>query len=312
MPATDHANAANARRDGGLRITVLAGGPSAEREISLASGEAIAAGLRRRGHEVFLADIGPDDLSALDHPADVVFPALHGTFGEDGTLQRIMEERGLCFVGSGSRASSTAMDKVATKRVADGLGIPTPEYEVVEPGGQAALSVPVIVKPVSQGSSVATTIVHAQAELTPTARRVAEQFGRALVERFIEGAEITVGVLGGRTLPAIRIRPGKEFYDFEAKYEDAHTEYLLDTGVSQVVLDMVAQQSLKLFRTLGCRHLGRVDWMVGSDGAPWFLEVNTLPGFTSHSLVPKAAAAVGLDFDTLVETIVRMALEDHG
>ncbi len=312
MPADSqpHHGAGDSQRP--LRITVLAGGPSAEREISLASGRAIAEALRRRGHDVFLADIGPDDLGALDHPADVIFPALHGTFGEDGTLQRIMEQRGLCFVGSGSKASATAMDKVATKRVAARLGIPTPEYEVVEPGGQAALRVPVIVKPVAQGSSVATTIVHDQDQLTPTARRVAGQFGRALVERFVEGGEITVGVLGGRTLPPIRIRPGKEFYDFQAKYYDEHTEYLLDTGVSRAVLDMIAQQSLRLFEALDCRHLGRIDWIVSPGEEAWFLEINTLPGFTSHSLVPKAAAAVGLDFDTLAETIVRMALEDHG
>ena len=294
-----------------LRVTVLAGGPSAEREISLASGNAVADALRERDHDVFLADIGPDELSALDHPADVVFPALHGTFGEDGTIQRIMEERGICFVGSGSRASAAAIDKVATKKVAIGVGVPTPTYEVVTPPAKPSLPVPVVVKPIAQGSSVATALVRDVSKLDEAVAAAAGTDGRALVEQFIPGDELTVGFLGNRTLPPIRIQPRREFYDYQAKYQDDRTEYLFETGFSSALLERAETLSRRVFEALGCRHLSRIDWIVGPNEGLWFLEVNTIPGFTNHSLVPKAAAKIGIPFDELVERLVRMAMEDH-
>jgi D-alanine-D-alanine ligase len=294
-----------------LRVTVLAGGPSAERDISLASGQAVADALRQRGHDVFAADIGPDDLTALDHPADVVFPALHGTFGEDGTLQRIMEERGICFVGSGSRASAAAMDKAVAKQIAIDLGIPTPAFEIVPPPPQPTVPLPVIIKPLAQGSSVATRIVRDQRELRPAVQEVVDRYGQALVERFVTGDELTVGMLGDRALPPIRIRPGREFYDYEAKYHDDRTEYLFETGYSSALLERATDGSRRLFAGLGCRHLARIDWIVDAGEKLWFLEVNSIPGFTSHSLVPKAAARIGIPFDELVERLVRMALEDR-
>ena len=294
-----------------LNITVLAGGPSAEREVSLASGGAIGDALRQRGHRVTIADINPDDLSALDRPADVIFPALHGSFGEDGTLQRIMEQRGLCFVGSGSAASATAIDKVATKKVAIECGLPTPEYEVVIPPATTSFSVPVVVKPIAEGSSVATTVVRQADKLDETIAGVAGQYGQALVEKFVAGDELTIGLLGSQTLPPIRIKPSRDFYDFEAKYQDDRTEYLLDTGFSDAVLERAANLSRRVYEAIGCRHLSRIDWIVDADENLWFLEVNTLPGFTSHSLVPKAAAKLGIPFDELVERLVRMAMEDH-
>lgn len=290
-----------------LRVTVLLGGPSAEREVSLQSGRAIAEGLRKRGHEVFESDIGPDNLVALDHAADVVFPALHGPFGEDGTLQSIMEQRKLRFVGSGSRASATAMDKVATKRVAERVGALTPEYEVITAGQVPGISTPVVVKPIDQGSSVGTTIVRDAAGLAAALENVIRPYGRALIERFISGDEITVGIVGEETLPPICIRPKREFYDYEAKYLADDTEYLFDAGYPQPVLDEARRLSKRIFDELGCRHLGRVDWMIDGNHRLWFLEVNTLPGFTSHSLVPKAAAHVGVPFDELVERLVFLA-----
>lgn len=293
-----------------LRVTVLCGGPSAEREVSLQSGQAIAAALRRRGHDVFVSDIGPDQLAALDQPADVIFPALHGTFGEDGTIQSIMEQRGLRFVGSGALASAQAMDKIATKRLAVSLGIPTPEYEIVESGGRPTLAAPLVVKPIDQGSSVATTIVRNSGDLQAALQRVFEPFGRALLERFIDGDELTVGIVGGHPLPPICIRPKRGFYDYEAKYLVDDTEYLFDAGLPSAVLSQVSEMSRRLFVALGCRHLGRVDWMVDREARPWLLEVNTLPGFTSHSLLPKAAAHTGVDFEELTDRLVRMALED--
>ncbi len=300
-----------------LRVTVLCGGPSAERAVSLASGHAVADALRRRGHEVFVSDIGPERVEALDIPTDVVFPALHGPFGEDGTVQRMMEARGLRFVGSGAQASALAMDKVATKRAVATADIPTPPYEVWDAPSLAARRVPdlpwpVIVKPTDQGSSVATTIVREAAAFEPAVRLCVERFGRALVEQFIAGDELTVGIVGDATLPPICIRPKRTFYDFAAKYEDDATEYLFETEHGPEVFATAQRLSRQVFAVLGCRHLARVDWIVDGQGRLWFLEINTLPGFTSHSLVPKAAAHAGVGFDELVERLVFMALGGAG
>lgn len=301
-----------------LHITVLAGGPSDEREVSLQSGQAIAAALRDRGHEVTIADIRPDDLRALDIPADVIFPALHGAFGEDGTLQRILEQRGLCFVASGSSASALAMDKVAAKQLAIRADIPTPAHAVVTSADDAAiarqltaagLSAPLAIKPVDSGSSVGTSMIRDAASVIPTIKDVVTRFGRALVERFIAGDEMTVGLLGGRALSPIVIRPKSQFYDYKAKYVADDTEYLFDAGYPAEVLERACRLSERAFERLACRHLARVDWMIDAQHQLWFLECNTLPGFTSHSLLPKAAAREGIEFPELCERLVRMALE---
>jgi D-alanine-D-alanine ligase len=293
-----------------LRVTVLAGGPSAEREVSLDSGRAIADALRRRGHDVFMSDIGPENLAGLDRAADVVFPALHGPFGEDGTLQSIMQQRKIRYVGSGSRASATAMDKVASKKIAIAVGADTPEYELVTGRAETRLAPPLVVKPVDQGSSVGTSIVRRADEVGPALEKVIRPYGRALVERFISGDELTVGIVGDETLPPICIRPAGEFYDYEAKYVANDTQYLFDAGYSQQVLDRAREMSKRIFDEIGCRHLARIDWMVDRDQRLWFLETNTLPGFTSHSLVPKAAAYIGVSFDELCERLVFMAATD--
>lgn len=299
-----------------LRVTVLCGGPSAEREISLESGRAVAAALERCGHDVYMSDIGPDDLRALDHPCDVIFPALHGTFGEDGQVQRIMEERGLRFVGADARASALAMNKVATKQLAENAGIETPPYEVwtsneIANGAVSQMTVPVVVKPVDQGSSVGTAIVREEAALGAALRAAAACSGRVLVEKFVGGDELTVGIIGTEPLPPICIRPKRNFYDYEAKYADDATEYLFDAGYGADVLKRAQELSCKLFTQLGCRHLGRVDWIIDAGLRLWLLEINTLPGFTSHSLVPKAAAHVGVSFEELVDRLVRMAYEEQ-
>jgi D-alanine-D-alanine ligase len=335
-----------------LRVTVLCGGPSAERAVSLQSGRAVADALCRRGHDVFVADIGWDQLEALDQPADVVFPALHGTFGEDGTVQRMLEERHIPFVGADSRASAVAIDKVASKTRVREIGLETPAFEVwngatlqspsgsaghlqspsgsagpqrspsgsaghlQSPSGSAGpvfpartapdVPWPVVVKPIDQGSSVATTIVRARDAFLPCVRDVVAGFGKALVEQFIDGDEITVGIVGDQTLPPICVRPKREFYDYQAKYVDDATEYLFDAQPAPLLAES-QRLSRRVFECLGCRHLARVDWIAGRDGRLWFLELNTLPGFTSHSLVPKAAARAGISFDELVERLVFMA-----
>ncbi len=289
---------------------MLRGGPSAEREISLASGQAVAAALRQRGHAVYESDITPDDLSALDRPTDVVFPALHGTFGEDGQLQAILARRNLPFVGSDAAASALCMDKVAAKRRVSELGIDTPAFAVLaQPEAPAGLACPLVVKPANQGSSVDTFVLRAPGELVPAIRQVVGRFGQALVERFVAGDEFTVGFLGAQALPPICVRPRRGFYDYQAKYLADDTEYLFEAGHAPALLELLQRLSSRVFTGLGCRHLGRVDWIVDAAGRPWFLEVNTIPGFTGHSLVPKAAARIGIGFDELVERLVRMALE---
>ncbi|MFO0840495.1 MAG: D-alanine--D-alanine ligase [Phycisphaerae bacterium] len=300
-----------------LRITVLAGGPSAEREVSLQSGAAIAAALRRRGHDVHVADINADDCSALDRRANVIFSALHGTFGEDGQLQSILERRGIAFVGSDAAASRCAIDKVHTKQRAIAAGIDTPEFVVLDSidlsAAQRLLDAgPVVVKPVDQGSSVLTTVVRRREDFEPAVRAVIDAYGRALVERCILGDEITVGILGEQPLPPICIRTQRGFYDYQAKYVDDDTKYLFDAGHSPAMLERAQNLSLRIFDLLGCRHLARVDWMVDRDERLWFLEINTLPGFTSHSLVPKAAARIGISFDALCDRLARMALTPRG
>lgn len=310
LPARD-LHAMSARK---LAVTVLLGGPSAEREVSLQSGAAMAAALRRCGHSVRECDIGPHDLSALEHPCDVVMIGLHGGFGEDGTLQRILEQRGIPFTGSGSRASAIAMNKLASKRAATEIGLRTAVSWHVRPDDLGVLAPllrpPIVIKPVDAGSSVATHVIRADAaRIVPALGDVLERFGEALVEEFIDGQELTVAILDGRALPPVLIRPRAGFYDYHAKYLAEDTEYLFE-ALPAAVLELAQRQSLALFERIGCRHLARVDWIVDAAGTPWFLEVNTLPGFTSHSLVPKAAARSGVPFDELCERLVRLALED--
>lgn len=294
-----------------LRVTVLAGGPSSEREISLESGQAVAEALRRRGHTVEVLDVAPDNLGALDTPTDVIFPALHGAFGEDGQVQRILESRGVPFVGAGSAASAVAIDKVRTKQEALALGIRTPEFECVTSVERITLSPPVVVKPVNQGSSILIEMVPDTAALDEVVLRLIDGCGTALIERLVRGREITVGILKDAALPPLEIAPARGFYDYDAKYLADNTEYSFNTGLPAAALERMQADSLRLYRAIGCRHLARVDWIVDSEGLAWMLELNTLPGFTSHSLLPKAANQVGISFDELIERLVFLAYEDR-
>ncbi|MBN1489695.1 MAG: D-alanine--D-alanine ligase [Phycisphaerae bacterium] len=296
-----------------LRITVLRGGPSAEREVSLKSGRAVAAALRLLGHRVFEADISPADLRALDEPADVVFIALHGTFGEDGQLQAILDERGIAYCGCGAEASALAMDKVQTKARCVAAGIPTPRFDVVRPGrwrqACANWSPPVVVKPVAEGSSVGCIIVREAVDFIPAVQCLVQKYGQCLVEQYVRGLELTVGVLDGQALPPIWIRTPHMFYDYDAKYSDDRTEYLFEIPLPPAVLQRVRELSLRAFAALGCRDFGRVDWIVDAEtGEPSLLEINTIPGFTDHSLLPKAAAQAGVGFAELCQRLVLLAL----
>ncbi|RME37025.1 MAG: D-alanine--D-alanine ligase [Planctomycetota bacterium] len=310
IAVSGNARSSSAKRT--LDITVLAGGPSDEREVSLESGRAVTGALHRVGHRVAMRDVSPADLSALERPCDLVFIALHGAFGEDGTLQAELERRGLPYTGSGPEASRLAMDKAAAKTRFEQTGLPTPAYAVVEAGDAERVNgfpLPAVVKPVASGSSVDTTIARTHDALRESVRRVTKRHGRALVEAYIDGPELTVGIVGGEALPVCEVRPAREFYDYQAKYLDDRTQYLFDPDLPRALLAEVQAMSLAAHRALGCRVLSRVDWMVQAETMePFLLEINTIPGFTSHSLVPKAAAQVGWSFETLCERIVSLSL----
>lgn len=298
-----------------LAITVLMGGPGAEREVSLQSGEGIAAALESVGHRVKRADIGPDDLAAIEIEADLVFIALHGTFGEDGALQRILESRGVRFTGSDSEASARSMNKVQAKAVCVAEGVPTPRFDVLRKGrlkeAVANWVLPAVIKPVADGSSVGCRIIREEEELLPAAEERIAEYGECMIEQYIEGMELSVGVLGDQALPPIQIRTWREFYDYQAKYEDEDTEYLLDIDLPRDVQTKICEMSLQMHRALGCRHMSRVDWMVDRQTqAPYFLEVNTIPGCTSHSLLPKAAAKAGLSYADLCQRVVELAMKE--
>jgi D-alanine-D-alanine ligase len=297
-----------------MRITVLYGGPSAEREVSLVSGKAVIEALRYMGHDVFPSDISPTDLSGLDRPADVVFPVLHGEFGESGELQEILESRGLPFVGSGSAASRLGMNKVNTKRVWEAAGLPTPAYRVIrrgEPCGDVPTSC--VVKAISSGSSIDVFVCKAPAEAPAAAKSalaaVLAKHESALIEQYIDGVELTVGLLEERPLAPIRIVPKGEFFDYRAKYQASDTEHRFDTGLPAEVVEQCRELARKANAVIGARDLARIDIMLNRANQPFLLEINTLPGFTPKSLLPEAAAHAGISFGPLVDRLVRRAFD---
>lgn len=315
LPSDSRASRARAATK--LGITVLAGGPSAEREVSLQSGAAVAGALVSLGHRVVVRDIDPTDLSALDVPADFVFIALHGAFGEDGQVQDLLGRRGLAFAGSDAAASALAMDKAATKARLLEARIPTPAYDVYRPGQDREKlrrwRLPVVIKPVSSGSSVDTYIVGDAPAARASLQSVSGKYGAALVEQYIQGPELTVGILGERALPVCEIRTRRGFYDYQAKYIDDDTQYLFDIDLPDKLLGRIQELSVQAHLALGCRDFSRVDWMVDARTLePYVLEINTIPGFTSHSLLPKAAARAGISFGGLCQRIVELGLRRAG
>jgi D-alanine-D-alanine ligase len=299
-----------------IRVAVLMGGNSAEREVSLMSGREVASGLRRAGFRVDEIDLMPDRVGDLaGRMMDVAFIALHGTFGEYGRLQKQLDDLGILYVGSDPEASHLAMDKVAAKEAFASAGIPTPPWRVVALGDEAtadeayaALGPSVVVKPVDEGSSVAVTLADSAKAFR---RGLAEVFAirdRALVERCIRGPELTVGVLHMQGLPVVEIVPHQAFYNYDAKYFDDATEYRIDPPLAAGVADEARRLAVASHRALGCRDFSRVDLMLAEDEGLWVIEVNTIPGFTTHSLLPKSASGAGIGFADLCRAIVELAL----
>jgi D-alanine-D-alanine ligase len=293
-----------------MNVTVLRGGPSNERQISLISGAAVADGLRRAGHKVFESDISPADLSALDRPADVVFPVLHGAFGESGELQQVMEQRRLRFVGSSSAASRIGIDKVRTKQIWESVSLPTPVYEVLVRGVAETLSrvsAPCVVKPLSGGSSIDVRICHTPLSAAAAVSELLGRYERILVERYIQGIEITVGILEDRALSPLRITTTHEFFDYQAKYVGNDAQHHFDLEVPLSVAQRVQELALRAHQAIGARDLSRVDFMLDQDQRPYLLEINTMPGFTPKSLLPEMAAHEAIPFEQLVDRLVQRA-----
>jgi D-alanine-D-alanine ligase len=295
-----------------MKVTVLYGGPSAEREVSLVSGKAVIDGLRSMGHEVFPSDVSPTNLSGLDQPADVIFPVLHGNFGESGELQEILENRRLAFVGSGSKASRLGMNKVHTKKAWEKAGLPTPAYRVIR-RGEAIGEIPgsCVVKAIDSGSSIDVFVCKAPAEseaqATIAIQDILSRHESVLVEQFINGIELTVGLLEEKPLAPIRIVPKREFFDYEAKYKASDTEHRFDTGLPLKVVERCRELAKAANEVVGACDLARVDIMLDLDHHPFLLEINTLPGFTPKSLLPEAAKHAGIEFGPLVDRLVRRA-----
>ncbi len=336
-----------------MKIAVLLGGSSPERLVSIASGRGVIKALRELGHEViavdpamganqideteilsqavgtnpptkeFLEKLSPKNyLACVDSPEfddiDLALIILHGKWGEDGTIQSLLELRSIPYTGSGVMASAIAMDKVMSKKLFLHHGTPTPEwYDYIKDSrprsakimqGIFEIGFPNVVKPNDQGSSVAITIVKSESELDPALDEAERLSDVVLVEKYVPGAELTVGILGDEPLPVIEIRPHDGFYDYHHKYTKGMTDYLVPAPIEKSFAVKLQELAVNTFKALDCKTFGRVDFRVGSDEVPYCLEVNTIPGMTETSLVPKAAAAAGIPFTQLIERIVDLSL----
>ena len=298
------------------KVAVLMGGPSAEREISLISGRAVLAALRSRGVDAHAFDPAEREIFELKREGFArVFIALHGRFGEDGTVQGALEVMRVPYTGSGVMASALAMDKWRTKLVWDASGIPTPRFAMVTAAADwdkvaQHLGMPVIVKPVREGSTIGLTKVTSPRDL-PAAFEAARKYDELVIaEEFIAGQELTASILGESALPLVRIEAPQGNYDYQNKYFTDDTQYFCPAGIRADLEDEIRRVSLKSFRVLGCRGWGRADVMLRPDGSYSFLEMNTSPGMTGHSLVPIAAREAGLAYPDLCVRILEMASLD--
>ena len=304
----------------GLKIAVLCGGIGSERQISLESGQHVYQALKEAGFDTVLADIQPDNMGALDDESiDVFFIAMHGRFGEDGRLQQILDDKSVCYTGSGPEGCRIAFDKISSKRIFREYGINTPsaitinvdidiqafEKEVEKLGYRF------VIKPPNEGSSVGISIVNNAQEAVVAAEQTALKFGNCMIEEFIPGREITVGILCGRTLPIIEIRPEEQFYNYQAKYYDDKTLFLFDTIENDALKKEIESTALKCFKVLKLKDFARVDIILGDNRQVYVLEANSIPGLTTHSLLPMAAAKAQISMSELCTKIIKAAMENR-
>jgi len=300
------------------KVAVMMGGLSAERGISLQSGGAVLDALERQGIDAHALDVKQDVMQqVIAGQYDRVFLALHGRGGEDGLMQGALDTLGLPYTGSPVIGSALAMDKVHTKKIWQSSGIPTPGFAELNVGSDwqsvcEQLGLPLMVKPVHEGSSFGASKVNRYEDLEPAWRQAVEYDDRVMAEQWITGGEYTVPLLGEEILPMIRLETPREFYDYRAKYEDDTTQYICPCGLTDDAEQRIGKMAKEAFMSLGCTGWGRVDVLLDEDERPWLIEVNTIPGLTGHSLVPMAAKQAGTDFDELVLRILNSSFDDTG
>lgn len=299
----------------GNRVAVVMGGLSAEREVSLNTGTAVLKALLEKGWDAVGIDwkVGGPELPQLltEAGAQIVWNALHGTWGEDGAVQGLCACLRIPCTGSGVLASALAMDKVMSKRIFESNGVPTPAWRVLAPAdGADALAdfpLPLVIKPANEGSSVGVSVVEDRAHIAAALELARKHHGPVIVEEYIAGTEVFVGILDGRVLGSVEVRPATKFYDYEAKYNRSDTKYLIPPELPAGILARVEQYALAAYHALGCSGHARPDLRITHAGAAYVLEVNTLPGMTATSLLPKIAKSIGMDYATLCEQILASA-----
>lgn len=298
------------------QVVVLSGGVGAEREVSLAGGRAVADALRRGGFQVVHLEIhAMDSADVARLPEGVVFPVLHGAWGEGGELQRMLEDAGRVFVGSTSAPASLAMDKVRTLEVARSIGIPIAGFVGVRSlPEEPPLSLPVVVKPRCDGSSVGLRMCRSREDWNAAREAIAREAQSPgwIVERFVRGREVTAGLLDGEALPIIEIVPREGAYDYRAKYLRDDTTYVVNPDLPEGVCVRLQEWTQRVARAIAIRHLARADFLLEEGGGAVFLEINTMPGFTDHSLLPMAARGAGIELPEVVSRLVRCAMRDAG
>jgi D-alanine-D-alanine ligase len=294
------------------KIAVLMGGPGSERDVSLATGRGVSKALRSLGAEVVDVDVH-DENFALPKDVDLAFITIHGTFGEDGQLQKILEERGVPYTGDAVEASRTAFDKILSKEKFREHKVVTPEWEVIEVGNRPTISIPLVVKPARQGSTVGVVIVKNASELDSAMAEAGKYDRKLLIEKFVPGRELTIGVLGDQALPILEIIPKGGFYDFTNKYPFLNpqagggAEHVCPAKIDPNKTKQIQEQALRAFRALGLVVYGRVDVLLSDSGDPFVLEVNNIPGMTEASLLPEAAAAAGITYVDLCARIIALS-----
>ena len=301
-----------------MNISILYGGTSAEHKISIQTGMAIADAIKDR-YSLDMINLEPEIYNSpqLLIGTDLVFNALHGGDGEDGSIQSFLDLHHIPYTGSGAKSSKIAMDKNITKLIAKSVDIQTPNWVLLKLNQHTEMqlhdnqspkfSYPYVVKPSSEGSTFGLTIVKQESELEKAIDHAAEFGDEILIEEFISGRELTVSILGNKPLPIVEIKPSHNLYDYECKYTEGMSEYIVPAELSDSLERSISEDALKIYKTIGCRHYARVDFRLNESGEHYLLEINTLPGMTATSLLPKAAKSAGLEFPELIDTIIKIA-----
>jgi D-alanine-D-alanine ligase len=300
------------KKDLPKKIAVLMGGPGSERDVSLATAQGVSKALRSVDIDVVDVDVR-DETFQLPNNVDLAFNCIHGTFGEDGQLQKILESRGVAYTGDGIEESRTAFDKILSKKKFLEHNVATPESEMIDAGQRPKMSVPLVVKPARQGSTVGIVIVKNENELDTALKEAAKFDHKLLIEKFVSGRELTIGILGDQALPILEIIPKGGFYDFNTKYpflnpqSGASAEHVCPAKIDATLTKRIHELALRAFRSLGLVVYGRVDVILSGKGQPFVLEVNTIPGMTEASLLPEAAAAAGIGYVDLCLRIIELS-----